>query len=315
MMRAVFFGTPGFGVPLLECLAERADVSVEAVITRPDRAAGRGQRTRSPPIAETARQLGLPVHQPEDLAAEGGELLRKAGPLDLGLLAAYGELLPPSVFERPRLGVFNFHASLLPRWRGASPIRHALLHGDSETGITVFRVVEALDAGPISHRCPVPIGERTTYGELYERLRTRTVEALERLLEDLVEGTLELQPQEGSATYAPRLESGDARIDWSEPSRQVDRHVRAFCPVPGAFTFRGEDRLKVFEVRPVSAGGDHPPGTVTAVGGDRFRVRTGRGAVDVLEVQPAGSRRMSARDYLAGSPGLEVGGRLNDGEG
>lgn len=315
MMRAVFFGTPGFGVPLLESLAHREDVSVEAVVTRPDRAAGRGQQSRSPPIAETARELGLPVHQPEGLAARGSDFLREIGPLDFGVLAAYGELLPPSVFEGPRLGVFNFHASLLPRWRGASPIRHALLHGDPETGITVFRVVEALDAGPISHRCPVPIGERTTYGELYERLRNRTVEALERLLEDLTEGTLELEPQEGTATYAPRLESDHARIDWSEPSRQVDRHVRAFCPVPGAFTFLGEDRLKVYEVRPVSAREKHPPGTLTAVESDRFRVSTGRGAVEVLEVQPAGSRRMPVRDYLAGNPGLRVGVRLHDGEG
>lgn len=308
----MFFGTPSFGVPLLEALSGREDVYVAAVVTRPDRGAGRGQRSTSPPIAEAARDRGLPVHQPEDLAGEGPDLLEDAAPLDLGILAAYGEILPPSVFELPRHGVFNFHASLLPRWRGASPIRHALLHGDAETGITVFRVVAALDAGPISHRRLIPIGDRTTYGELFERLKRLTVEPLGELIEDLKADRLQLEPQEGTATYAPRLESEDARIDWSRSAEHIDRHVRAFCPVPGAFTFHGNDRLKLFDVRPVSGTAEGPPGTLLEVEVDRFRVRAGRGAVDVREVQPAGSRRMSVRDYLAGNPGLGAGDRLID---
>ncbi len=308
----MFFGTPSFGIPLLEALSKREDASVVAVVTQPDRGAGRGQQSTSPPIAEAARDRGLPVHQPEDIAAEGPRLLEDAAPLDLGILAAYGEILPPSVFEVPRRGIFNFHASLLPRWRGASPIRHALLHGDAETGITVFRVVEALDAGPISHRRSVPIGDRTTYGELFERLKQLTVDPLDDLLEALEEDELRLEPQEGTATYAPRLDSGAARIDWSEPAEAIDRHVRAFCPVPGAFTFHGDDRLKLFDVRPVSSTVDQPPGTLLAVEADTVRVRAGRGAVDVHEVQPAGSRRMSVRDYLAGNPGLEAGDRLID---
>jgi len=242
------------------------------------------------------------------------EILASRGGLDLGVLAAYGVILPPEVFELPRHGVFNFHASLLPRWRGASPIRHALLAGDAETGVTVFRVVEALDAGPVSHRFPVPIGEGTTYGELYERLRDRAAQALDPLLEDLAAGELRLEPQQGEATYAPRIDTRDARIDWNDSAAAIDRHVRAFCPAPGAFTFYGERRIKLFEVRPLPDVDPEarPPGTVLSVGEERFRVGAGEGAVDVLEIQPAGSRRMSVRDYLAGNPNLTPGDRFRD---
>lgn len=314
MVRVVFFGTATFGLPLLEALVEREDVRVDAVVTQPDRPGGRGQQPQSPPVADAAREHGLALYQVEDLDREGPKVFEDVPRPDLGLLAAYGELLPASVFEYPREGVMNFHASLLPRWRGASPIRHALLHGDARTGVTVFRVVESLDAGPISHQLAVSIGERETYGELFERLSQLNCEALSLLLTDLDQGKLTVRPQTGEPTYAPQLRSEDARLDWSQGARSVDRHVRAFCPVPGAYTFRDGERLKVFAVRPRPDGGNasKQPGKLLAVDKKRFSVNTGDGAVDVLEVQPAGSRRMAVRDYLAGNPGLEVGERFED---
>ncbi|MFP4687578.1 MAG: methionyl-tRNA formyltransferase [bacterium] len=297
-LKILFFGTAPFGFPVLRYLAGRGDVEVVGVISQPDRRRGRGRKKQSPPVADYARELGLPLYQSGDINEDGLEIMREIGEIDAGVLIAYGQFLSPDVFTYPRYDSFNFHASLLPRWRGAAPIRHTLLAGDKKTGVSVFKLEEGMDTGPICRQISCDVQPKETYGELYERLSRLNVEAADLLLKDLHSGNLQYIPQTGEATYAPLISTGDALIDWSKTAAEVERHVRAFCPDPGAYTFINSERVKIYRVLPVEANGR--PGEVLKAADNKFYIACGRRAVSIEKLQPAGTRTMDPRSFLAG---------------
>lgn len=310
-LRVVFFGTAPFGFPVMHSLKTHPNVDFLGVVSQPDREKGRGQSVQSPPVAEFARELGVDLYQPENVNDGGLDLLQTVEPVDLGIVIAYGQFLEKSVFEFPTHGVFNFHASLLPRWRGAAPIRHTLLAGDSKTGVTVFKIQEGMDSGPVSERLITMVREKETYGQLYERLSQLNVGGLNILLSDLLEDTITLSEQSEEATFADRIQSGDARIDWSQPANRIDNHVRAFCPNPGAFTRLNGKRMKIYATEIESESSDSKaPGTILSLQQDRIIVEAGSGTIAVKELQPAGSKRMGTQSYLAGQPDISSGDRF-----
>ena len=229
-MDIVFLGTAPYGFPVMEDLARRDDTNVKAVITQPDRKRGRGREPQSPPVANYARDLGLPLYQPEDINEEGPTLFDDLGTVDLAVVIAYGQILSQELLEEAEFKFYNFHASLLPRWRGAAPIRHTLLAGDDETGVTVFRIQPDLDAGPICVQLQIDVRERENYGSLYERLSQMNVGALRVFLADLEADRLQCKPQEGESTYAPKITSDDARIPWDRPASELENFVLAYNP-------------------------------------------------------------------------------------
>lgn len=309
-MRVGFAGTPVFAVTALSAIAD-AGHTIPLVLTRPDKPKGRGLRTEPSPVKAEALRRGLPVHQPATLKTAEAREAALAVPLDVLVVAAYGLILPPPVLAWPRHGCLNIHASKLPRWRGAAPIQRAILAGDARTGVAIMRMDAGLDTGPVVDAADVEIGPRETAGSLHDRLADAgaalVVAVLARLARD---GTLagRPQPDEGVA-YAHRIEREDARIDWSADAAVVDRQVRAFDPVPGAFTSLRGATLKVWRAEPAAAGDPAPPGTVVAASARGVVVACGRGALVITELQPAGGRRMDAAAFVAGR-GVESGERL-----
>ena len=312
-LRIVFMGTPDFAVPALESLA-RGPHEVVAVVTQPDRPAGRGRAVRPPPVKRAAERLRIPeILQPERVRGPSGAAFRdrlRALKPDLAVVAAYGRILPKEVLETPRHGCINVHASLLPRWRGASPIQWAILAGDQETGVCIMQMDEGLDTGPVFRCRRLPIAADETGGTLHDKLAALGAELLPEVVDAIARGAATATPQsEAGATYAPRLTKADGRLEFSEPAQALERRVRAMQPWPGAYTTVGGRSLKVLGAEPVPGRG--APGEVLEAAGDRLVVATGDGALRLLEVQPEGGRPMGVRAYLAGHP-LRVGTRLGD---
>lgn len=310
-LRTVFLGTAPFGFPVMRSLANDRRIETAGVFTQPDRKRGRGQEPQSPPVAEFAKELDLPLYQPDDINRDGLEELRNIGSVDLGIVIAYGQILNETLLEMPGEGFFNFHASLLPRWRGAAPIRHTLMAGDERTGVSVFRIVEELDSGPVCVKLETQIRENETYGGLYERLSQVNVGALKVLLSDIESGKLSCSPQIGEPTYADKITSDDAKIQWDRSVEALERFVRAFDPDPGAFTYYDGDRLKIYRVESVNATDNiGSPGEIIDLTNEGIIVAAGSGALKLLEVQPSGSTRMGVESFIAGGPELSVGDRL-----
>lgn len=313
-LRLAFFGTPDIARVMLERLLDTGADDVVLVVCQPDRPKGRGKLVEAPPVKVLAESRGIPVLQPQKL--KDGALaatMRDAG-LDLAIVVAYGRILPADVFGAPALGTWNVHASLLPRHRGASPIQHAILAGDSETGVTLMELTAGLDEGPMLLERRVALTGLETGGSL-----TATLAELgaELLVEGLARGKqlgLEVLPQDDTrATYAPLLEKTDGALDFTLPAAELERRVRALDPWPGAFvTDAAGQPLKVLRARscPDGQGDAGEPGTLTEVG-PRLRVRTGSGDLELLELQPSGKRPMSAGDYLRGAGRqLRIGSRF-----
>jgi len=301
-LRIAFFGTPAFAVPTLDALLASRH-TVVGVVTQPDRPRGRGQQVSQSPVKERAGIAGVPVLQPVRL--KGPEFLDvfSAWNADLAVVAAYGRLLPQVLLDRPPLGLLNVHASLLPAWRGASPIQRAVLNGDATTGVTIMRVVLALDAGPMLARVEVSITPDDTSGSLERRLAVAGASLLRDVVDRIGDGPVpELAQDDAQATLAPRLEKHEGRIDWARTAHQIDRHVRGMQPWPGAFTFVDGQRLTIREAAPVAFDAHRAaPGHVIANDGDAVIVACGAGdALRVLTVQPDGRRSMTARAWLAG---------------
>ncbi len=305
-MRIVFFGTPAFAVPSLEALLERGH-PVVAAVTQPDRPRGRSRSTLvAPPVKVRAQTAGVPVSQPERPRGDPfAGWLRDLTP-DLGVVVAYGHILRPEILAIPRHGMINVHASLLPRHRGAAPIQWAIAAGDRETGVTIMRMDAGMDSGPMLGREATPIGPDETGGDLTERLARLGAGALVDVL-DRFDDAAEATPQDPSlATLAPKIGRETARIDWTRSGDEVARRIRAFDPVPGAWTSLGGLELKCFRPR-VVAGAGTPGGPIT-VGGTLVAadgalvVAAGTGAVRIGEVQPAGRTRMPADEWLRGHP-------------
>jgi methionyl-tRNA formyltransferase len=308
-MRIVFFGTPEFAVASLRALF-RARLTLAGVVTQPDKPQGRSRSTLVPPAVKAAAQeMGLPVLQP---ARPVGDLflasLRRLEP-DLGVVVAYGHILRPEVLDTPARGMINVHASLLPRFRGAAPIQHAILAGDRETGVSIMRMEAGLDSGPVLHRVSTPIADGETAGSLTDRLAVLGATALvETLSLFSAGGGVPLpQPQDpAGATYAPKITREMARLEWTREAASLERQVRAFDPTPGAWTSLDGAPVKLFGGMPAVGGGE--PGRVLAAS-DRLVVAGGTGAIAVREVQPAGRNRLTVEEWVRGR-GVAAGSRF-----
>src|SRR3954453_1084223 len=306
-MRVVFAGTPSVAVPSLHAILDSGRHDVVAVVTRPDKPAGRGRELRGSPVKDVAASRGIPVLQPRRPGDDDFlEQLRALAP-DCCPVVAYGALLPPSALAVPAHGWVNLHFSLLPAWGGAAPVQHAILAGDEITGATTFLIEEGLDSGPVYGMLTAEIGARETAGQLLDRLATDGGGLLLGTRAGIPDGSLRPQPQAADGvTIAGKLTSGDARVDWSAPALRVDRLVRACTPAPGAWTtFRGR-RLKLAPVVPAD---DHDaidlrPGELRVA--DGVVVGTGGGAVRLGDVQPEGRATMAADAWVRGTR-LDVG--------
>lgn len=302
-LRIAFFGTPAFAVPTLDALLA-SDHEVVGVVTQPDRPRGRGQQVSDSPVKARARIAGVPILQPTRLKDPAFLEAFGAWRADLGVVAAYGRLLPQVLLDLPPRGLINVHASLLPAWRGASPIQRAVLHGDAVSGVTIMRVLLALDAGAMLARAEVPIAADDTTGTLEARLAVVGASLLRDVVDRLGRGeTVDEVPQDDSlATLAPKIEKQEGLIDWSRPAPALDCHVRGMQPWPGAFTFVDGQRLVVREARVDDRpAGDTPPGGLVALDDDAIVLACGEGTtLRVVRVQPEGKRVMTAREWRLG---------------
>jgi methionyl-tRNA formyltransferase len=271
------------------------------VVTQPDRPAGRGKRLRQSPVKETAVSANIPVFQPRSLRKlEAAEPLRDWQP-DLIVVAAFGQILRPHILDLPAHGCLNIHASLLPRWRGASPIQHAILAGDDETGVCLMQMDVGLDTGPVYSCAATPIAARETASTLHDRLAQMGADLLRRDLAAILAGELTPQPQNDALmTYAPMIKKEHGRLDWHKSAIALDRHIRAMSPWPGAFTTWDGRQLKIKAARPI-AGQFGAPGEVVTVA-EGTAVAAAAGALLLESVQLAGKRAMTITDFLPGQP-------------
>jgi methionyl-tRNA formyltransferase len=294
-LRLAFMGSPDFSVPALHALHE-AGHEIAAVYCQPPRPAGRGQKETPCPVHRAALEMGLPVRTPTRVRKDTAEHEAFAAlDLDIAVVAAYGLILPPAMLEAPRRGCLNIHASLLPRWRGAGPIQAAILAGDAESGITIMRMEEGLDTGPMLLRASVPIGARTTTSELHDALATLGAPLVLRALEE--DPLAQPQPDEG-VTYAPKLGKEDGRLDWTQEASALDRRIRALNPWPGTFFRHGEDVIRVLAAEPEEASAA-APGTVLD---GAPRIACGSGVLRLTRLQRAGRGAMPADAFLRGYP-------------
>jgi len=297
-LNLVFAGTPDFAVPALDALHAAGHV-LRAVYTQPDRPAGRGQAMSGSPVKGRALELGLHVEQPASLKAPEEALRLEEHAADLMVVVAYGLILPPAILAIPRLGCWNIHASLLPRWRGAAPIQRAILAGDAATGVTIMQMDAGLDTGPMLLRRATPIDPRETGGTLHDRLARLGAQAIVEAIDQWQAGRLQPTPQPvDGASYAPKIRKEEGRIDWSQPAVAIDRQVRAFNPWPVAETRWADRQLRIWSATVVPAAGDAEPGSVLEAAGGRMIVATGEGALSLERVQLAGRRAMSAAEFL-----------------
>jgi methionyl-tRNA formyltransferase len=300
-LRIVFLGTPDFAVSILDALLTSRH-QVVAVMTRPDRPRGRGQQTLDAPVKARAAAAGIPVLQPDRLRDPAFVESFAALRADVGVVAAYGAMLPESVISAPRLGTINVHASLLPRYRGAAPVHRAIIAGERETGVTIMRVVRRLDAGPMLASVTRPIGREETSVEVERDLARLGATLLVEIADRLAEGHVAETPQdEDAATYAPRLTKEDGAIDWSCPAARIHDSIRGLHPWPHAFSFlEGRRFILIASAVDRLTSSSETPGTIVESEGDRLVVATGEGALRLLEIQPEGKRSMSVREFLAG---------------
>ena len=308
MHKIVFMGTPEFAVPVLQKLIETQ--TVVGVVTQPDRPAGRGQNLRPSPVKVVAEAAGLPIYQPKSLRKrEAAAPLHDWQP-DVIVVAAFGQILRPHVLELPPLGCLNVHASLLPRWRGASPIQHAIMAGDDETGVCLMQMDPGLDTGPVYVGERVPIAADETASTLHDKLAALGGDLIERYLPRILHGHLYALPQNGELmTYAPMIKKEDGAIKWEDSAESIDRHIRALTPWPGAFTHWQGRMLKILAARPVDGAADvAAPGTVAALG-DAITVATGQGSLAIEQIQLAGKRATATDAFANGHPDF-VGSRL-----
>lgn len=323
-MRILFWGTPEFAVPpLLALLGEGHDVV--GVVTQPDRPRGRSRSQLDPsPVKVAALEEGLPVLQPE--RPRGDAFMNDMAALepDLSVVVAYGHILPKVVIDAPRLGTLNIHASLLPTFRGAAPIQAAILEGHTETGITIMRMVPALDAGPMLHVVRTPINVDVTYGELHDHLSELGALAIVQALALMeVDAAQEIEQEDSASTYAPKIDRASAKLHFTRDAVTVSRVIRAFDPRPGAHTTLAGAPVKCFGVRIVAVNDDaitddalraSRPGTIRIIDEDGLVVRCGDGAVRIMQLQPAGKGRLSPIELMRGR-GLQIGDRFDDSEG
>ena len=297
----IFMGTPEFAVPALEALIGDG-YDIRAVVTQPDRPRGRGRKTAPPPVKQTAAAHDIPILQPEKASDEGFlQLIRDRAP-DLMIVIAFGQILKKGLLSVPEWGAINIHASLLPRYRGAAPIQRAVLNDDSQTGLTVMRMDEGLDTGPILYQEEISILKDETSGHLHDRLAVLSGDVILRFMKLFRKNRISEQPQDHRiASYAPKIDKSMCVIDWKKDAGDISALIRALDPAPGAYTNMGGRKIKLFAssvVEDDSSGG--VPGRIVTGSGKGLRVETGKGVVEIREMQYAGKRRMTSGDFLRG---------------
>ncbi len=306
--RVIFAGTPEFALASLTALVDAGIVPV-AVLTQPDRPAGRGKHLTASPVKQYAADLDVPVLQPATLRDDSIVAALSALEPDIMIVAAYGLILPQSVLDIPRFGCLNVHASVLPRWRGAAPIQAAILAGDPTTGVSLMQITAGLDCGPVYESRVVDIGADETAGELHDRLAALGGELLVARLGDILAGRVEAVAQEESgATYAGKIQKQDAELDWKLEAAELERRVRAYNPVPGSWFYVDDKRAKCWRAHSVD-GVDAAPGTVVEFGPEGIVIACGAGGLSLEELQLPGKRRVTAREF-AGQ--LDLAGRTLD---
>ena len=297
-MRLIFAGTPEFAARALDALV-LAGHEISLVLTQPDRPAGRGLKLKPSAVKTRALAHGLEILQPASLKSPEVHSALAAQKADAMIVAAYGLIIPAALLTLPRFGCINIHASLLPRWRGAAPVQRAILAGDGETGITIMQMDAGLDTGAILSRHGMPIEWDDTAGSLTAKLADRGADAIVEILPQLASGTLQPEPQDArQATYAAKISKHEAIIDWHQDARAIARAIRAFDPTPGARSRLNDTDIKIWRADEIDA--DGMPGEILALGDQGLLVACGHRALSITELQPAGSRRMRAAEFVAG---------------
>ena len=294
----IFMGTPDFAVPPLKALKEKG-FNVLLAVVQPDRKKGRGKKMLPPPVKSAAQELGIDVYQPEKIKTkEAEEKLKSLNP-DFLVVAAYGQILSKEILEIPSKAPVNIHASLLPKYRGASPVQHAVCNMVKKTGITTMFMDTGLDTGDILHSGSTEIKETETAGELLDRLSEMGADAIVYTLENWDKISPEKQ-DDSIATYAPLLKKEDGHIDWTMKSGVIDAKIRGYSPWPGTFTFYGNDRLKIFKIEKTSRESGEEPGKIVFADKKTMEISTGDYNIRILELQSAGKKRMKTFDFLKG---------------
>lgn len=302
MKKIIFMGTPEFAVPSLKALIEREDVEVLAVVTQPDRKVGRKQKLTPPPVKEVAVENNILVLQAEKLRGSQEEQMIVDLAPDLIVTAAYGQIVSTKVLDAASLGAVNLHGSLLPKYRGAAPIQYALRNNEEKTGITLMYMVKKMDAGDMIAKSEINIEDSDDAGTLFEKLSLVARDLLMSELDSLFDQTnARISQDESAVTFAPMITKGQEQIDWSETAKDIYGQIRALSPAPGAYTYLGENRFKIFVAKEVPEKTAAEPGTIIRVTDQALWIACGQGTVlSLLEVQPAGKRRMTISQYLNG---------------
>lgn len=312
-MKILFMGTDSFAIPSLKALAKEHEI--QAVVTRPDKPRGRGRKLSPTPVKKAANELGLPVLTPKNLKSKSFRQTLSELDYEAVVVVAYGRILPEDFIEKPAKGCICLHPSILPCYRGCSPIESAILEGEKKTGVSVFYVEKDVDAGDIIYQQEFDIGETETGGELRKKLSRESAKVLLKALGDVENEKVKPVPQDLSkASWAPKIKKEDARIDWKQPAKKINNKIRAFNPKPGAFTYFRGKLLKIFRARVLPEETKQPPGTIVElVKGEGFSVACGEGALVLLKVQPPGKSRMSAWSFAMGhrpQPGEKLGEKV-----
>lgn len=300
----IFMGTPDFSVPVLAALHEKHSVSM--VISQPDKPVGRKRVLTPPPVAAAAKDMGIPLFQPDRVKEEAAvEKINELKP-DLIITAAYGQILPKALLDIPRLGSVNVHASLLPSHRGGAPIHRSILEGDAQTGVSIMYMAEGLDSGDVIAQSATEIRDDDDTGTLHDRLSTIGADLLLETLPSILEGTNVRTPQNSDeVTVSPNISKKDELLDWTRDARDVFNHIRGLSPWPGAYTSLNYKRLKIYGVNAPAGRSDKAPGTITEVTDAGFTVACGDGyTVEVTEVQLSGKKKTDAQNFAAGRQDL-----------
>ncbi|OOE33675.1 methionyl-tRNA formyltransferase [Salinivibrio kushneri] len=297
-LRIVFAGTPDFAARHLQALLD-SEHEVIAAYSREDKPAGRGKKLTASPVKQLALEHDLPVYQPRTLRDEQAQAELAALNADVMVVVAYGLILPKAVLDTPRLGCVNVHGSILPRWRGAAPIERAVWAGDNETGVTIMQMDEGLDTGDMLKIATLPIDEKETSGSLYQRLAELGPQALSDCLNDMANGIILAEPQnDAKANYAEKLSKQEAQIDWQRDAAFIERCVRAFNPRPISYFTLGEQNIKVWGANALDIDVDAAPGTVINTDKHGIQVATGKGVIQLTQLQPPGKKAMQAHELL-----------------
>jgi methionyl-tRNA formyltransferase len=298
--RILFMGTPAFALPALEMIHSN-NYPVIGVVTQPDRPAGRGQKKIATPVKILAQKLGLPVFQPQKVRDKSFlDIFYQLNP-EMVVVAAFGQILPKTIIEFPKLGCLNIHPSLLPKYRGAAPLNWSIIRGETKTGVSIMLMDEGMDSGDILLQSETPLGATETYGQLYDRLANQGADLLMTAIEQVIAGKALRHPQDSSAvTFAPRLTKETGRIIWQESCANIVNLIRGLCPAPAAYTFLEGQALKIFVAEPKPGKRKEIPGTIGADTSYGLSVAAADGYVILKEVQLAGKKRMPINEFLRG---------------